>query len=162
MVTPDYYLAQVNIARMKAPLTDPAMAGFAERLDEINALAEASEGFVWRLTSEPENEAQVLALESSGVLFNLSVWATLEALQAFVYESAHAELLNSRGAWFETPDTPHMALWWVPSDHIPVIDEAMLRLDRLEMLGPAQNSFTFAKPFPPPQRRRRGRAREEK
>jgi uncharacterized protein DUF3291 len=45
-------IAQVNIARMKAPLDDPLMAGFVGRLDEINALADWSPGFVWRLQTE--------------------------------------------------------------------------------------------------------------
>ena len=36
----NYHLAQVNIARMRAPLDDPLMAGFVSRLAEINALSE--------------------------------------------------------------------------------------------------------------------------
>lgn len=34
----DHHLAQVNIARMKAPLDSRVMEGFVARLDEINAL----------------------------------------------------------------------------------------------------------------------------
>ncbi|WP_019504412.1 DUF3291 domain-containing protein [Pleurocapsa sp. PCC 7319] len=44
-----YYLAQINIALMKAPLDNPIMAEFADALDKINEVAEASPGFVWRL-----------------------------------------------------------------------------------------------------------------
>ena len=151
---PDYYLAQVNIAQMKAPLTDPAMADFVARLDEINALAESSEGFVWRLTTDPENEEQVAAFEQEGVLFNLSVWTSVEALRKFVYDTSHRELLGTRNQWFEKMDASHLALWWVPGDHTPGIDEALLRLDRLELVGAGPNAFTFAKTFPPPERRR--------
>ncbi len=149
---PANHLAQVNIARMKAPLTDPLMAGFVARLDEINALADASEGFVWRLQPDPENEDQVVAFENDGLLFNLSLWRSVEDLRQFVYNSTHKELLTAREQWFEKMEGPHMALWWVPAGHIPGIDEALLRLDRLEMLGPSQNSFTFAQPFPQPVR----------
>lgn len=155
LVAPDFYLAQVNIARMKAPLTDPVMADFVARLDEINQLAETREGFVWRLTADPENDEQLVSFEKDGVLFNLSVWTTVEALRAFVYGAHHKELLQARQHWFEETVSPHMALWWVPVSHLPGIDEAMLRLDRLEMVGPGPNAFTFAKPFPPPEKRRR-------
>jgi len=46
-----YHLAQVNIAHMRAPLDDPLMAGFVAQLETINALADASPGFIWRLQS---------------------------------------------------------------------------------------------------------------
>lgn len=147
-----YQLAQVNIARMRAPLTDTVMAGFVARLDEINALADVADGFVWRLQADPESEQQAVAFESDGMLFNLSVWRSVEALRAFVYNSAHKELITSRSEWFEKMDGPHMALWWVPAGHRPGVDEALLRLDRLELLGPSQNAFTFAQSFAMPQR----------
>ena len=148
----DYHLAQVNIARMRAPLTDPVMAGFVARLDEINALADAADGFVWRLQADPDSEQQMVAFENDGMLFNLSLWRSVEALRAFVYKTTHKELIASRSEWFEKMDGPHMALWWVPAGHRPGIDEALLRLDRLELLGPSQNAFTFAQPFPMPRR----------
>ena len=44
----NYHLSQINIARMVAPLTDPIMADFVAGLAPINALADASPGFVWR------------------------------------------------------------------------------------------------------------------
>lgn len=147
-----YHLAQVNIARMRAPLTDPLMAGFVARLDEINALADQAEGFVWRLQPDADNERQIVAFENDGMIFNLSLWRSVEALRDFVYHSTHKQLIQSRAEWFEKMDGPHMALWWVPAGHLPGIDEALLRLDRLELLGPAQNAFTFAQPFPMPRR----------
>ena len=47
-----YQLAQLNIASMLQPLESPGMADFAANLERINALAEASPGFVWRLQDE--------------------------------------------------------------------------------------------------------------
>lgn len=146
-----YQLAQVNIARAKAPMTDPLMAGFMERLDEINALADRHPGFIWRLKPDPEDPDQLLACERDGLLFNLSVWRSVEDLRDFVFDSTHKELLVERASWFEKMQQPHLALWWVPAGHIPGIDEAMLRLDRLELLGPTQNAFTLAKTFPMPE-----------
>lgn len=48
----EYHLAQINIARMLAPIEDAIMADFVAQLPPINTLAEESPGFVWRLQSE--------------------------------------------------------------------------------------------------------------
>ncbi|HVR71914.1 MAG TPA: DUF3291 domain-containing protein, partial [Vicinamibacteria bacterium] len=94
------HLAQVNVARMKDSLESPAMAGFVARLDEINALADRSEGFVWRLQTAEGSATYLRPYEDDRILFNLSVWETAEALRAYVYRSAHAELLRQRHEWF--------------------------------------------------------------
>jgi hypothetical protein len=43
------HLAQVNAARACGQPNEPVMAEFMTALPEINALAERSPGFVWRL-----------------------------------------------------------------------------------------------------------------
>ncbi len=48
----NHHLAQINIALARAPLESEVMRGFTNALDEINALAEASPGFLWRLKTE--------------------------------------------------------------------------------------------------------------
>ncbi len=48
----DFHLAQYNVGRIRSPLDHPDVAEFIAALDPINALAEASPGFVWRLTGE--------------------------------------------------------------------------------------------------------------
>jgi hypothetical protein len=73
----EYYLAQVNIARMKASLDDPSMVRFVARLDEINALAEGSAGFVWRLRTAEGNATYLRPYEDDRILFNMSVWETM-------------------------------------------------------------------------------------
>src|SRR5579859_7036478 len=83
-----YHLAQVNIGRVLAPLDDPLMDGFVSRLDGINAIADASPGFVWRLQGESGNATDVRVYEDERILINMSVWESLEALTAFVYASA--------------------------------------------------------------------------
>jgi hypothetical protein len=138
-----YHLAQVNIARMKAPLDSPEMAGFVARLDEINALADNSAGFVWRLQTPEGNATYLRPYEDERILFNLSVWQSIEALKQYVYKTAHAELLRDRRSWFEHFDGSYTALWWVPAGHIPEIEEAKNRLAHLEKNGPTQYAFTF-------------------
>ncbi len=145
-----YHLAQVNIAHMLAPLDDPLMAGFVEQLDTINALADASPGFVWRFQSVEGNATSVRAYDDPRILFNMSVWESLEALTAYVYASAHRPVMQRRRQWFARSDSPYMALWWAPRGHRPGVEEAKERLDSLRAHGPTPFAFTFKTPFPTP------------
>ena len=76
-----YQVAQVNIGRIKFPLDDPGMAGFLNRLDEINALAEKTPGFVWRLQTGEGNATYFRPYADDRILMNMSVWETIEALR---------------------------------------------------------------------------------
>ena len=146
---PEYHIAQVNIARMNASLEDPIMAGFVARLDEINALADGSPGFVWRLQTEAGNATYLRPYDDDRILFNFSIWKTIEDLRTYVYKTAHAELLRERRNWFQQFSGSFLALWWIPAGHIPGIDEAKKRLAHLEEHGPSQFAFTFKTTFPP-------------
>lgn len=137
-------LAQVNIARALAPLDDPQMRGFVERLDDINALAETSPGFVWRLKTDEGNATALQPYDDDRILFNLSVWQTPEHLQQFVYRSAHASVMRQRKAWFERFKDVHMALWWIAPGYVPTISEAKERLRYLQLNGESEFSFSFA------------------
>ena len=143
------HLAQVNIARMKGALDEPVMAGFVARLEEINALADSSTGFVWRLQIGGGDATYLRPYDDDRILFNLSVWESVEDLKTYVYQSAHAELLRQRHEWFEKFTGMFAALWWVPIGHIPSVDEAKKRLAHLEKHGPTPFAFTFRTPFPP-------------
>jgi hypothetical protein len=144
-----YNIAQVNIGRIKAELDDPIMAGFVNRLDEINALADRSPGFVWRLIVKDGNATYLRPFEDDRMLLNMSVWESVEQLHHFVYQTAHVELLRDRHAWFEKLASVYTALWWVPVDHIPGVDEARQRIAHLEANGPSQFAFTFKSVLPP-------------
>jgi len=145
-----YHIAQVNIGHVKAPVEDPIMAGFVARLDEINALAECNPGFVWRLQTSEGNATYFRPYpEDDRILINMSVWETVESLRHYVYQTAHAELLRQRQAWFEKFAGSYTALWWVPAGHLPGMDEATKRLAHLEKHGPTQFAFTFKTTFEP-------------
>ena len=146
-----YQLAQVNIARMLAPLSDLLMTGFVAQLDAINALADGSPGFLWRLQTEEGNATTLRPFEDDLILVNLSLWASLSDLLAFVYKSQHRSVLQQRQQWFERFEGPYLALWWVPSGHIPSIEEAKERLAYLRAHGETPYAFTFKKPFPAPE-----------
>ena len=143
------HLAQVNIGRVKAPIDDPIMAGFVSRLDEINALAEAAPGFVWRLQTDAGNATALRPYDDDRILVNMSVWRSIEELRDFVYRSRHLEVLRGREQWFEKFERPYAALWWIPAGHIPTLAEAKERLARLEAEGPTPFAFTFQQAFPP-------------
>jgi hypothetical protein len=143
------HLAQVNIARMKAPLESALMAGFVARLDEINALADRSPGFVWRLQTAAGNATYLRPYDDDRILFNMSLWESIAHLRAYVYGSSHLELLRQRQDWFARFEGAYAALWWVPQGHVPSVDEAKKRLAHLAEKGPTPYAFSFKNPFPP-------------
>jgi hypothetical protein len=147
-----YHLAQINIARAVADLDSPLMAGFVSRLEEINALAEKSKGFVWRLQSDAGGGATTIrAFEDPRTYINMSVWETPDDLKNFVYRTAHVELIRDRETWFSRLSEQHQAAWWVPVGHRPSAEEGRDRLMRLRAEGPSASAFPLARPFPAPQ-----------
>lgn len=145
-----YHLAQINVGRLLAPVDDPRIADFVANLDRINALADGTPGFVWRLVGEGNNATDIQPRPDDPLFaINMSVWTSLDALAGFVYRSAHRDIMRRRRDWFEAMET-YMALWWIPAGHIPTIDEALQRLAVLERLGPTAEAFTFRHPFPAP------------
>jgi len=146
---PLYQLAQLNIASMQQPLESPGMADFVANLERINALAEASPGFVWRLQDEA-GDATAIRPFGEEVLVNLSLWRDVEALKDYVYKSAHAEMLKRRTEWFARMGEAHMVLWWVPAGHLPSVGEAAERLQLLREQGPSAQAFSFRQAFPAP------------
>jgi len=144
-----YELAQLNIAVMKEPLESPGMADFVANLDRINALAEASAGFVWRLQTE-EGDATGLRPMGENTLVNMSVWRDVASLNEYVYRSAHAGIMRRRKEWFERMSEAYFVLWWVPRGHRPSINEASAKLALLRERGPTPEAFTFRQSFGPP------------
>lgn len=139
----DYHLAQVNIAKMRAPIDSPIMAEFVAQLDAINAVAEAAPGFIWRLQSEAGNATSIRVFDDLMLIINMSVWESVEALFEYTYRSNHVDIFRRRGDWFERMETPHMALWWIPAGHIPTPQEAKDKLALLEREGATPLAFTF-------------------
>lgn len=145
-----YHLAQLNVGIIKAPLESPVMADFVNNLDRINALAEASLGFVWRLQTEEGNATALRPTEDENFLVNMSVWEDADSLSQFVFKSAHVEIMRRRREWFERMVEAYLVLWWVPKGHVPTVDEALAKLARLREHGPSPEAFTFRTAFPPP------------
>ena len=145
-----FQLAQINIGRLVAPYNAPPLAEFVANLGAINALADASPGFVWRLTGAGNDATDIQAFDDPMVAMNMSVWESLEALAAFAYRSAHRDFMRRRREWFEAPAEAYMALWWVPAGHRPTPAEGRARLEALRRDGPTPFAFSFRQPFPAP------------
>ena len=139
----EYNLAQVNVGRILGPMDGPVMAEFAANLDPINALAESSPGFVWRLKDETNNATSIPVTEDRFLLVNLSVWRTVDDLFAFTYRSAHTEYVRRRGEWFERMKEIFFCCWYVPEGHAPTVAEAMERIAYIREYGPTPYAFTF-------------------
>jgi hypothetical protein len=145
-----WHIAQLNIARAVAPMDDERMAGFMGRLEEINALADRTPGFVWRLQGENGNNTALKVDPDPLVIVNFSIWESVEALHSYTYHSDHKSLFARRFDWFERWDGPSLVMWWQPAGTAPSIEEGLRRLRLLADHGPTAEAFTFKHRFAPP------------
>ncbi len=145
-----WHIAQMNVGTMVDEADSPTLAGFMARLDEINALADAAPGFVWRLQGEGGNATDIRPRANSRFLVNMSVWTDIESLFAYVYQTTHREVMVGRRAWFERPEGAYQVLWWVRAGHIPTVEQGLARLGLLQAEGATQAAFTFKSVFPAP------------
>jgi heme-degrading monooxygenase HmoA len=147
-----YHLAQANVAYALAPADDPRLADYMVRLDEINQLADRSPGFVWRYLTDSRDPAQ-REFHDPYVLFNMSVWESIDALHAYTYRTAHAEVYAARRTWFAEPAAVvgghALAMWWIRAGERPTADEAKARLAAILADGPSPRAFTFKQRFAP-------------
>ncbi|MFI5960288.1 DUF3291 domain-containing protein [Cryptosporangium sp. NPDC051539] len=152
-MTSAYRLAHFNVARLRAPLTDPSMSEFTAGLEAMNALADASPGFVWRLADGPDGDATTVRPLGPDVIVTMSVWDSVESLRAYSYRSPHLDYVRRRREWFRPHDFPaSLVLWWVPAGHVPTVEEACARLASVAEC-PSPQAFTFRQTFPPPEGR---------
>jgi hypothetical protein len=144
-----YQLAQLNIAKMKYVVEAPEMADFVNNLERVNALAEQSPGFIWRLQTE-EGDATSIRAFGPDILVNMSIWKDVESLHNFVYRTAHTSIMRRRKEWFERISEAYAVLWWIPVGRYPELEEAKEKLEYLKAHGPSASAFTFKKAYPAP------------
>lgn len=149
---PAWALAQLNVARLLAPIDSPQLSDFVANLDRVNEVADCAPGFVWRLQDEAGN-ATALRPWGEHTIVNMSVWESVAVLRDYVFGDEHVGVLRRRREWFGQYDSAHLVLWWVPGDHRPDLDEARDRLNLLDRLGPTPEAFTLRHPFDPPSNR---------
>jgi Domain of unknown function (DUF3291) len=145
-----FQLAQINIARMLAPIDDPVMAEFVAQLAPVNALADRAPGFVWRLQTESGDATSLKVYDDEMIMINLTVWESVSALREFVYKIAHYGVLRDRKRWFEKFDGSYYAMWWLPAGQLPSIEAGKERLDYLHQHGDSAYAFSFKNVFSEP------------
>lgn len=146
-----WHIAQINVAKIIGEnITDPVMEKFVAQLDEVNALAEGSPGFVWRLKDDGNNATSLNPYDDQTIIINMSVWESLDHLIQFVYNGRHADVLRNRRDWFVNFGKPFTALWYLPAGNVPNMEEGVARLKALQNDGPTIYAFDFKTKFYPP------------
>lgn len=146
-----YQIAEINVARMKGTdINDPVMKEFAENLDKVNAIAEKSDGFIWRLKEENNNATGLHPYKDEQVIINISLWESIEALEKFMYKTFHSEFLKRRREWFQAYGKVYAAMWWTPCGHYPTMQDAIGKLAELQSNGSSEKVFDFKNKFLPP------------
>lgn len=145
MASNEFYIAELNISRLKAPLDSPQMKEFVDFLEPVNKFAEQSSGFVWRLAASDGTPSSYLppAYEDEMIVTNLSVWKDIDSLKSFAYNSVHTYFLKNRKKWFDQMSSRQVVLWWLDPHHIPTLDEAKQKLQYLDEHGSTALAFTF-------------------
>ena len=147
---PQFHLAQLNVARLLAPVDSPQLAEFVARLADINALADAAPGFVWRFQTEDGDATALRPYDDDQIIVNYSVWESPEVLRDYVFKGGHADVMKRRREWFSRMAEAYVVLWWVPAGHRPTMAEAKEKLEKLRHSGPSPQAFSFKQIYPPP------------
>ncbi len=140
-------LAQLNIAQAKYPLDDPKMKEFVDNLAPINALADASDGFIWRLAGENDNATDIQTFSDPNIIVNMSVWSSIEALKNFMFKTHHRDFLRRKKDWFSQIENANYVLWWLEDGTIPCVDDGIVRLEHLRSYGESPYAFSLKVPF---------------
>jgi len=149
----EYSLAEFNVARFVRPLDHAENAEFVAALEPINSIAEASPGFIWRLTTEDgaaSTHLRIPEVDDPLTIINLSVWEDFESLQHYTTRSGHSSYLRRRREWFERPDGPTVVCWWIPADAQPTPADGVRRLKLLASDGPSEEGWPLMQPFARP------------
>jgi ribosomal protein S18 acetylase RimI-like enzyme len=144
----EVHVAQLNVGTMIAPTDDPAVREFMANLDRINAQADGAPGFVWRLQTEEGNATSIQIFPDPLRLVNMSVWESVEQLEAYVYRTEHVEFLRRRAEWFR-PDAKRVALWWIRAGTTPGLADGVRRIEFLARYGSSPYAFGFRRPAEP-------------
>ncbi|MCM0148780.1 DUF3291 domain-containing protein [Photobacterium galatheae] len=142
-------LAQLNIALSKYPMDAPEIKDFVDNLEPVNAIADQSDGFVWRLQDDSGDATSINAFDDPNMLVNLSVWDSVDALKNFMFRTHHRDIMRRKSEWFYRSAEDTYVLWWIADGHIPSIEEAKERLDYLRNHGDSPYAFTFKSNYTP-------------
>lgn len=141
------HLAELNVGRLIADTDDPRVAEFMGALDRINGLGKRMAGFAWMMEGSGEPGTGNTEAKIGGdprFVANLTVWESVETLEAFVWNTVHRQFYERRQEWFEVLGSMHFVMWWVEAGHKPSLDEALERLDHLKTYGDSDYAFGWS------------------
>ena len=141
------HLAQLNIAKTKYSLEASEIKEFVDNLDPVNHLAESSHGFIWRLKDESGDATNIKAFSDPNIIVNMSVWESVDALKNFMFRTHHRDFMRRKKEWFHNIPEDSYVLWWIPVDHTPTVEEAIIKLEYLRNHGDTPNAFSFKSNF---------------
>ena len=136
-------LAQINIAKAKTDLDSVLMREFVGNLEPVNALADNSPGFVWRLQDDSGDATSIQLFDDPLIIINMSVWQDIQSLKDFMFKTHHLEFLQRKDEWFNKLAEANHAMWFVQPGHIPSVEEGKQRLFHLRENGESEYAFTF-------------------
>ena len=133
----DVHLAQLNVARLRAPMDDPSIDDFRNNLTRLNGLAERSPGYVWRLQDESGDATSIKPFGDELEIMILTVWAP-----SWPWRGLHVSLRASWSSFVVGASTsrhqrPFLCLLWIPEGTIPTVDNAIARLAHCGPDGPS-------------------------
>lgn len=141
------HIAHMNIGFLLFPFGDHRISEFEDNSDRVNAIADRSRGFIWRLKDEgfelPENDIGALFGRPDVAAVTLSVWESYEYFEHFVHKTVHAHFLKRRAEWFEYLNSPSYVIWPVDAGHIPSLIEGHKMLMLLREHGPSEEAYNF-------------------
>lgn len=142
-----HHIAHMNFARLLHTSGDPRVAGFVDNVPRVNAIAERSPGFIWRLVDDDQHSSEVVDNNSPDddrlIITSLSVWQTVQDLEFFVRKTVHGGFVKRRAEWFEGHTRPNYVIWPVAVGYIPDLAEGWAKLKQLETRGPSDVAYDF-------------------
>lgn len=138
------HLAQLNISVWKVDAGSDAARPFLDNVERMNALAERSPGFVWRLLDEGRDADGNSVLGGPETLLTLSVWESPALLEAFAFNTVHRRIYERKAEWFHKLQSHHLVMWWVEEGHRPTLAEAKARLDHINAHGSTDFAFNWS------------------
>jgi Domain of unknown function (DUF3291) len=137
------HLAQLNISIWKIDGASEAARPFNDNVARMNALAERSPGFVWRLLDEGRDETGTNLIGGPETLMTLSVWESPQHLEAFAFNTVHRRIYERKAEWFAKLESHHLVMWWIEEGARPTVADAKARLDSINARGSTDFAFDW-------------------
>lgn len=118
------------------------MQSFFNAVPQVQRLAEASPGFIWRELNE--DDPVIEQRLGPDFIVNLSAWESLDALYAFVFSQSHRQIMMARDNWFTHVGKALSVAWFANEAPYPTWDQAIDRLEALWKQGPTEEAFDYS------------------